>query len=161
MMKLLLSAAAVAPASAASILDQRVVDQINAASSGATWTAELSPRFADTDKEDAFRMLGVTELYDGEDTMGGAISWAPRPHLRNKVRVPPLSLLSLSPPASRSQPAAADLTNRLTLACCCLCCCFGLSAAREAAGCLRLPRLLGRRRSGDHRWLQLLHDRHR
>lgn len=105
---LLLSAAAAAAEASASatILDQLTVEQINAEGSGASWHAEMSPRFSGSSKADAYRMLGVTALYDGVDTMGGAISWAPRPHLRNKVRS-----LALLPPASGAVNA-----NRLTLA---------------------------------------------
>jgi|EP01046_Picozoa_sp_COSAG06_P009905 hypothetical protein len=41
----------------------------------------MSPRFDGVSKEEAYRMMGVTALLDGEDTMGGLISWGPRAHL--------------------------------------------------------------------------------
>ena len=44
----------------------------------------MSPRFAGVSKGEAYRMLGVTELLDGEDTKGGVITWAPRAHLANQ-----------------------------------------------------------------------------
>lgn len=44
----------------------------------------MSPRFAGVSKGEAYRMLGVKELLDGEDTKGGVITWAPRPHLANQ-----------------------------------------------------------------------------